>query len=254
MSWRGILAGLSALVLSGCASLAPPPPLPVAALASGAKVGVLVQIDGAGTHTHVGTTVFNNFVRDVPMPFDLAAQLNESLGKSLAANGLQVVQVDAKAMPPGEVNRLVVSRDGAWVVNPEQAAAFKVLRETQGLSALVVVNGTRTMVSQECSNLGCTERWIDKSGLFTRGFLGMTRYFAVAALDVDVLRLDAPADLTRHEPLRSVVEGKVKPLAGFAEPKEFKAITADEFKPVADAIRGFVDQLAKTTADALARR
>lgn len=254
MSWRVLLVGFAALVLSGCASLAPPPPLPATALPAGAKVGLLVQVDGAGTHTHVGTTVLNNFARDVPLPYDLGAELRESLGRSLVASGLQVVTVDAKALPPSDASRLVVARDGAWTVNPEQAAAFKTLRETQGLSALVVVNGTRTMVTQECSNLGCTERWIGKSGLFTRSFLGMTRYFAVAALDIDVVRLDVPADLARHEPLRGVIEGKVKPLSGFSAPKEFQAITADEFKPVADAIRGFVEQFAKTTTSALAGR
>jgi hypothetical protein len=254
MTMRWIIAGFAALLLSGCASLAPPPPLPAAGLGAGAKVGLLVAVEPSATHTHVGTTVFNNFARDVAMPFDLAAHVRDSLTTQLSATGAQVVTIDASAIAPDKAGLLVVARDGAWAVNPEQAAAFKALRETQGLSALVVVYGTRTLVSRECSNMGCTDRNIDKSGLFTRSFLGMTRYFAVPALEVEVVRLDSPADLTRHEPLVSLLDAKVKPMPGMSSPKEFGAITPQEFKPIADAIRAFVDELAKTTARALAGR
>lgn len=253
MLLRWMLAGLAAALLSGCASLGPPPPLPAAGLGAGAKVGLLVEVDASATHTHVGTTVFNNFARDVTMPFDLAGEVRSRVGGGLTAAGLQVVPIDAAAFPPGSLGALVQSRDGSWVVNPERAAVFKALREERGLSALIMVRGERTLVSRECSNMGCTDRTIGTSGLFTRSFLGMTRFFAVPALNVEVLRLDSPADLTRHEPLKTLLDTKVKGLS-MSEPKEFKAITPDEFKPVADSIRSWVEQLGKTTAEALARR
>jgi hypothetical protein len=100
MTLRWIIAGFAALLLSGCASLAPPPPRPAAGLGAGAKVGLLVAVEPSATHTHVGTTVFNNFAHDVAMPFDLAAHIRDSLTTQLSATGAQVVTIDASAIAP----------------------------------------------------------------------------------------------------------------------------------------------------------
>ncbi len=63
------LACCLVLVLAGCATSLP---IPSFETKHGDRVGLLVDIGDVPSHTHIGTTVFNNFERKYPYQWRLA--------------------------------------------------------------------------------------------------------------------------------------------------------------------------------------
>jgi hypothetical protein len=94
------------------------------------------------------------------------------------------------------------------------------------------------VVASECGAYGCTERFADGMGMFTRSFLGMDLVMAVPAMSVDVYSFAPPANLAGYRQLAKwqAAGENVVALKGF-QPAHFNAMTAAEWQVVADAIR-----------------
>lgn len=61
------LACLFILTFAGCATS---PPIPSFETKRGDRVGVLVDVGDGLVHTHIGTMVFNNFEKEIPVPVE----------------------------------------------------------------------------------------------------------------------------------------------------------------------------------------
>lgn len=245
---RAALALLTLLLVS-CAT--PPPPAPSFTLAKNSKVGVLVALNSTAVHEHVGTTVFNNFSTERQLTWDLPKRASNAFSSGLTANGFDVVELGAQGFTKNEVDDLVVASGTSWQPNPVRSATLSRLKDELGLSAVVVVYDVRTLADLECGGGPCAERYVRTSGLFTRSFFGLTRYFAVAAIDAKVFVLQPAAELSAFDPIAKVRTNRVKLLTDMREPRDFKRLSDDEFQPVADWIGAYVDQIATASASAL---
>lgn len=246
------LVYVSLLVLSGCAAFTPPPPAPQHALTKSSKVGLLVTLDPEIEHRHVGTTVFNNFDHPAQLPWDLKVRVQTAFTKSLTEAGLDVVDLQAAGLDSKALAQLVIQKDKEWIVNPEAQSTLNRLHNELGLDAIVNVSQSQVRVRNECTQFGCAETYMNKSGLFTRGFMLSTTYFSVPAFYVSAYRLSEPSNLSVYEPLRGKLASDVKMLKNFPDPKDLRQLTDEEFIPVADSLATTVDELSDATAKVLA--
>ncbi|HEX9392545.1 MAG TPA: hypothetical protein VF928_14640 [Usitatibacteraceae bacterium] len=238
------------LVLAGCAT-APAAPVPSFALPAGSKVGILVALDRAPVHVHVGTTVFNNFSKSYSFPWDINEKATSTFSAQLKAASFVLIELASVGFKANEINALVTSDGRAWLDNPAQLAQLDRLRKELDVKAVVVVADKRVLADLECSGGPCAERYMDKSGLFTRSFLGLTRYKAVAAMEVKIFVLNPAVELSAAEPLKAKLEQRAVFMRDFKEPKVFANLTPEEFAPVANMIDGYLNGAAAAAATTL---
>jgi hypothetical protein len=238
-----ILAGL--LALAGCATRAPPlPPLHDTA---GDRVGVLVELPETPLHTHIGTTVFNNFEKNYPYRWQLAADLRTAIERELAHAGFEPVDLAAAGVSATQLQGLVEVRDGAWALGTDTAAFARDLARDRKLKAVVLVRDEAVMAMMQCSGGPCSFFTARAPGLFTRSFLGLNTYLAVAALHWNAYHLDPPADLAAVGPLAERLRRPVTRLSDY-QPAELGSLTEADFVPVHDAIVQFAAGIASELA------
>lgn len=247
MPKRLLALAVLAAALAGCTT-APPVPPNAGKLPKGAKVGLLVNMPAPAQHMHVGTTVFNNFSTGYQFPWNPTSRTYDVFTADLEKAGFQVVRLTSYATTT--VNALAVSQNDGWRANPAQSWATQKLKEEQ-IAAVVVIEGKRTLTRMECSGGPCAESYMANSGLFTRGMLGSTRYFAVPAMEAKVFALSPPIELSAYEPLKTLQAGRVRQLRDFAEPKDARQLSKAEFQPVVTAIDAHIASLSRATVQTL---
>lgn len=243
-----VLACFFALVLAGCATS---PPVPSFETKRGDRVGLLVDIGDGPLHTHIGTTVFNNFEKKYPYKWNLDSAVTVALTNSLSKAGFTVIDLENEGVRYGDITSLIVGEGGKWKVVPGKENTVRELVERKSLKAVVLVKETRVMTALECAGGPCSERYANASGMYTRSFLGLTRYNAVAAFGLNVYMLNPLADISKADPLRTMMRIPAIPLGNFAAPANFEQITEAELVPVRDAILKFSDRMAAEIAVAL---
>jgi hypothetical protein len=239
---------VAAFVLTGCATA---PPLPRIESSRGDRIGLLVEAGDSPGHTHIGTTVFNNFEKKYSYSWNLGEDVTRTIERTVRGAGLEVVDLRKEGLRYPDVSGLIDAGGEKWQVAPKKADAFRRLREQLGLKGVLLVKETRVMTARECSGGPCSERYADRSGLYTRSFLGVTRYDAVAAYEWNVFVLDPVADAAQVDPLQSMLSMPSASLSGFRDPEDFKNLTEAEFAPVRDAILRFVEGVAKEAVKVL---
>ena len=198
MSIRTIVA-LCALLLGGCVSV---PPASTLSLKPGDKIGIYVALDETPTHSHFGTTVFNNFKKAYPYQWPFNAEVKKILTEVLREQ-YQVEVYDFAAFQLGleEVNNLVITERNRFVVNPEKEVIYKQLL-ADGFKSVIIISGEQDHLALlECGAYGCTERVAQGMGLVTRSFLGIDRYYATPAAKISVYYLETPAILSDAGPV-----------------------------------------------------
>ena len=236
------------VLLVGCSTA---PKLPNIESKLGDRVGYLVDIGDSPAHTHVGTTVFNNFAKNAPYKWDLNAGVKQIVQQNVKKAGFTAVDLQAEGIRYSDVSDLIQAKDDVWQVVPGKEEAFRRLRDRLRLKAFIVLKEARVMASLECGGGPCSERYADTSGLFTRSFFGITRYSAVAAFQWNVFTLDPLADIARADPLRQLLRMPATHLPNFKTPVRFEDLTEEEFAPVKDAILKFTDTTAESALKAL---
>src|SRR3989442_8877322 len=104
------------LATAGCATA---PEIPPIESKRGDRVGIVVDIAQAGpVHSHIGTTVFNNFNRKYPYSWNLDAAVAQALGRSLASAGFTPVDLEAQGLRYDDVTPLVLADGDKWKVAP----------------------------------------------------------------------------------------------------------------------------------------
>lgn len=238
------------MLLGACASL--PPPVAYHPSAE-SRVGVLVKIDGQPTHSHYGTTVFNNFNKTYPFDWQLDGFVREQVHAELNKAGINFTDLGAAGLPAEELASLLKVEGKQWVVPPERQALVDQLKSEYGLTAVVtlVARQERSVVVQECGGFGCVDRYAEGWGLYTRSVFGFDAYFAYPGLVLTVTVLDPPGSLA--------FSGALEPFAGrydrvvhlrkFADPADFHNFTEAELQPVRAAIEQRVREIAAAIAE-----
>ncbi len=147
------------------------------------KVGVLVSAKKFPTHTHIGTTKFNNFTKEYSYDWQLNNTLYSTFKKAIEQNSRFTGALD---FVMGEGN------NGAF--NDKQNTLRKSLLD-KGIATVIIVEEAPTVAITECGTYGCSEHQSKGFGLFTRSFLGTDHYIASASFNVSIERLDKPVDI-----------------------------------------------------------
>ena len=220
-------------ILSGCAA---PPPLPQIALKHNDRVGVFIEIGDTPTHTHVGTTAFNNFKKKYPYDWKLSSEVRMKLNETLSNAGFVPVDLNAQGMQYEDLANLIQASGQNWQIAPGKEQTLLKLQNRLGLKALIALKESRVMVDMECTGGPCAERYADASGLFSRTFFGLSSYKAVAAFKWDVYVIDPLANMTVVEPLMSKLVFPGIYLKNFPKPINFDNLTEEELRPVREEI------------------
>ena len=226
--------------------------MPAFASKRGDRIGVLVEGGNTPLHTHVGTTVFNNFKKPYPYQWKLNEGVTEVVSKALAASGFIPVNLAGTGLRFHDLSGLIVADNDKWRVGPGKEALLDRLRKEHGLKGVILLQEARVLAALECYGGPCAERYADGPGLYTRGFLGSMMYMAVAAHQWNVFVLDSLSDLARSGAMRKKtgVSMPVIRMRGFA-PASYQDLTEAEFGQVRSEILRFAESAASEFAQAL---
>jgi len=213
------------------------------------KVGLLIAAKDYPTHTHYGTTKFNNFTKEYPYDWQLSKTLFSSFEQAIEKNSrFSVVDISSRAKDPNSLD-FVKRESGSWRVNRELMPLRKALLK-DNITYVIVVKEAPTVAIKECGTYGCSDHVSEGFGLFTRSFLGTDHYIASASFDVSIERLDEPEELLALPELSKYQDDTVKNtrLEAFTAPENFDELTEQELAPIKSAIVNYFDDLAKETA------
>lgn len=229
---------ITTLFIAGCATS---PPLPQIETKLGDRIGVFVEVGDSPSHTHIGTTVFNNFTKKYPYKWNLNSDVTDTIKGTLTKAGFTTVDLKAEGIRYSDVAEFIQPSGETWKLTTNKDETVRQLRDQLGLKAFLVLKESRVMTALECSGGPCSERYADASGLYTRSFFGMTRYNAVAAFKWNVFVLGPLADTTKADPLKSMLRIPAVALPEFQDPTNFDILTEAEFSPVRNAILKFTE-------------
>ena len=213
------------------------------------KVGVFINANEFPSHTHIGTTKFNNFTKEYAYDWQLASTFFTKLKTAIEqSNRFEVVDVTPKVKGAWQLD-FVVKQNGNWSFNENQNALRKSLL-ADGVSRIIIVQEAPTVAITECGTYGCSEHESKGVGLFTRSFLGTDHYVASASFDVSFERLDKPVDIAAQPEFSELQDDAKKNvrIEKFLPPKNFDEVTENELAPIKKSIISYFDLVAETVA------
>jgi hypothetical protein len=242
-----LAAGALAFALAGCQTA---PKLPALSLQPGDKVGVLVVAPDSPVHSHIGTTIFNNFDKTYPYQWTLRKDVQAAVADAVAQAGFVAVDLAAAGLRYEDVDGLVAAADGSWRIAAGREEAVQRLAGTLGLRAVVTLKAQATVVLMQCAGGPCSFFAASNPGLFTRSFLGMTNYIAAPAFAWHVYVFSPPADVASSDALAGRLKMPAVRLHDYS-PADFSNLTEADFVPVHDAIVHFAHDVAASAATSL---
>lgn len=209
------------------------------------KVGVWVSAKKFPTHTHIGTTKFNNFTKEYSYDWQLNNTLYSTFKKAIEQNS-RFTTVDISSMV-GDAGALdfVMGEGGNGSFNEKQNTLRKSLLD-KGIATVIIIEEAPTVAITECGTYGCSEHQSKGFGLFTRSFLGTDHYIASASFNVNVERLDKPVDVLTLPTFTEFQDDALKNerVEDFTPPDNFDEITEQELAPIKNTIVNYFDRLA----------
>jgi hypothetical protein len=245
-----ILLIVGLLILTGCESIYVPPS-PIVSPINQGKVALLVDVKSNPTHTHIGTTVFNNFSKQYPYEWQLGEKIYTLLESDIEKkSNLKVVNLKDLGMkvPTENLWDFVVIKDKQWFANEKLNSIRKQLKQ-QNIIAIVKIVEKPLPVAFECTGGGCVDRYSEGYGLYTRSLLGFTRYEAAPSFDIAIELLDPVVDIEKFDSISKVSSSLGLPIKGFKKPNDFKNISELEFEPVKRAILENMQNLSQLLTD-----
>ena len=234
---------------TGCASLYVPP-VPEYALPENTKVGLLVAVSEYPKHTHIGTTIFNNFTKEYEYAWNMEEAVFQTYKEEIEdTTGFNVINLRDHGVVDTADLDFVGVEEKQWSVVDANSDSRNSLME-KGIYAVVSISEAPTLASLECSSYGCTEHYSQGYGLFTRSFLGISSYVASASFIISTEIIQPPIDIGIQKDMREVTkfDNKNRTLSDFKGPAEFKNITEDELAPVKDEILEYIKSVATITS------
>lgn len=209
------------------------------------KVGVLVSAKKFPTHTHIGTTKFNNFTKEYSYDWQLNNTLYSTFKKAIEQNGrFTAVDISSMVDDAGALD-FVMGEGNNGSFNDKQNTLRKSLLD-KGIATVIIVEEAPTVAITECGTYGCSEHQSKGFGLFTRSFLGTDHYIASASFNVSIERLDEPVDILTLPVFTEFQDDALKNerVEDFTPPDNFDEITEQELAPIKNTIVNYFDRLA----------
>ena len=209
------------------------------------KVGVLVSAKKFPTHTHIGTTKFNNFTKEYSYDWQLNNTLYSTLKKAIEQNSrFTAVDISSMVDDAGALD-FVMGEGNNGAFNDKQNTLRKSLLD-KGIATVIIVEEAPTVAITECGTYGCSEHQSKGFGLFTRSFLGTDHYIASASFNVSIERLDKPVDILTLPVFTEFQDDALKNerVEDFTPPDNFDEITEQELAPIKNTIVNYFDRLA----------
>jgi len=248
---KAIAVFFVATIFGGCASLHVPE-VPQHAVPANANVGLLINVGNNPTHTHVGTTLFNNFNKKYPYNWNMKEAIFLAYKEQIeSSTNLNVIDLHRYGIKDASELDFVEIKNKQWSV----VEANNKLRNTfleKNLYAVITVTERPTLARLECGAGGCNERYVDGFGLFSRSFLGIKNFTATAGFEITAEVIDPPVELSSQQTLRDLAnfQKKSKLMTGFA-PQDPKNVTDQELAPIKAHILQYIQSVAKATSDFL---
>ncbi len=218
-------------------------------------IGLVINAKKFPTHTHIGTTKFNNFTKEYNYDWQLHDTVFTIFEKAIEqGNRFDVLDISSTVESTGTLD-FVKSEDGNMVFNNNLASMRKSLLD-KGITRIIVIKEAPTVAITECGTYGCSEHKSNGFGLFTRSFLGTDYYVASASFDVSIESLDEPVDLTALPDFAQFNddEFKNKRIEEFETPVDFDDLTNEELAPIKSTIVDYFEGLAKKVSMNLSRQ
>jgi len=209
------------------------------------KVGVLVSAKKFPTHTHIGTTKFNNFTKEYSYDWQLNNTLYSTFKKAIEQNSrFTAVDISSMVDDAGALD-FVMGEGNNGAFNDKQNTLRKSLLN-KGIATVIIVEEAPTVAITECGTYGCSEHQSKGFGLFTRSFLGTDHYIASASFNVSIERLDKPVDILTLPVFTEFQDDALKNerVGDFTPPDNFDEITEQELAPIKNTIVNYFDRLA----------
>jgi hypothetical protein len=223
---------LVTLLLQACSSLAPEKP----AIVQQGRVGIIDLLSPQYTHTHVGTTAFNNYVEPFNAPWDARSFLEKSTLQTIESSGaLHAVVIT----PSPTISSYFATNDK---IDDNIGPALDALASANHVQMLVVL---RTVASGD--PMGHTSAQIDGYGLYTRSFLGKDHAFAYAMIHPIVIQA-APARKVSATAMWTKVQPDGVELVGFPFPDDFHVLQQPQFDALKDGLKQVIYQEAALVA------
>ena len=209
------------------------------------KVGVWVSAKKFPTHTHIGTTKFNNFTKEYSYDWQLNNTLYSTFKKAIEQNSrFTAVDISSMVDDAGALD-FVMGEGNNGSFNDKQNTLRKSLLD-KGIATVIIVEEAPTVAITECGTYGCSEHQSKGFGLFTRSFLGTDHYIASASFNVSIERLDKPVDILTLPVFTEFQDDALKNerVEDFTPPDNFDEITEQELAPIKNTIVNYFDRLA----------
>lgn len=213
--------------MTACVSV---PNTPAFDLPTGSKIGYDIVLDEKISHTHYGTTIFNNFVR---VKEDENWALNE-FAKSEAQRLIQLYGFE-----PFEIKRdeffselpELPKKPTEEQVQEHLDQRLKQLSQ-EGVAAVFTLMSHRNTVAMECSNFGCTEFYADTPGFYSRGLVFLPPFLhAVLPSSHSSYIVKPYGSINNSRGPYSEYQPQLKLIEDF-KPADFKQMTDEEWLTV----------------------
>ncbi|AOT06840.1 hypothetical protein [Pseudoalteromonas luteoviolacea] len=208
------------------------------------KVALVIDVSDELTHTHIGTTIFNNFTKQYEVDVKMKQHIFETLKKKLeeGANA-EVVLLDSTLSNQRASSGFVFIKDKQWQFNPSLEAERNELT-AKGIDVVISITETQTLVDMNCTQYGCTNFYAEGHGLYTRSFFGLDNYYAAASYDVSAEFISQPIDMGVMKSMLDLhsMHGRVTKL-DLADPADHQSLDKAFFEPVQNGLTGYFENL-----------
>jgi hypothetical protein len=219
----------------GCATT----PRPALNLPTNSTVGIINLIDTEATHTHIGTTAFNNFEKKYPVSWNFPEKIEQELTNQIkSSTGLNVLSIQPSKKISENESELI---DTKWElkINSELISEVKNIMQQNKVDVLLIIRDHKG----EDYFTG-TGRHLKNYGLFTRSFLALQSSYVYAYSNILGFYGDPPqyvggAWLNEHPPLKD-----------FEFPSNIKELDIERFNSLAPFV---TNKIPEFTAKALDR-
>jgi hypothetical protein len=222
------------LSLIGCATT----PRQALNLPNNSTVGIINLIDNEATHTHIGTTVFNNFEEKYPVSWDFPQKIEKELiNKVRSSTGYNVIVIQPSKTISENESELI---DMTWnlKINSELIPEIKNVMQQNKVDVLLIIRDFKG----EDYFTG-TGKYLKNYGLFTRSFLGLKSSYAYAYSNILGFCGDPPkyvggAWLNEHALLKD-----------FKLPSNLKALDIEKLNSIAPLVTNKIPEFAAEALD-----
>lgn len=236
----GVVIGLLVMiVMSGCVKQ---PEIPKYHFNKSDRIGYVIEPSGNVYHSHMGTTIFNNYDQELSYSWTLEKDIQKALGKNVKRS---MINLRKHGISSNDIKDMIVAENGKWVVKKE--ASYKKLFNELHLKAVLLVSQEDTYVST-----GRDPIVMKSSGIASHSLLGLDRYFAVSAYQYNLYLLKPDAvvrvdNVQRSEIIYDTLLTEFQEKSGFKKPVDDEKMTQKELNSVKKKVIQYIDEGAAAT-------